>query len=261
MTSTFSITYNSESSDDRGVYVVRRPDIPAPEPIYETYEIPGHDGILMPVDKRYAPLEIDVELNFISTTPNSWGYTYRAVKEWLMGYGLGFQPYNKNKLIFSDDTTHFYKVYYVTILESERTSRRIGSLTAHFVCDPYCYRISGETPIALTAEAQTIYNPSSVTAKPMFAFGIGTGIGTVDIVCNGKTFSFERSPEINMGYAIKTEEGLVLAQKGNETMIWNSHSSGNFEDLYFPRGANVIYSNSGATAVNPDLIYPYWREL
>lgn len=263
MTSTFHMNFKNRTSDSYGLYVVRRPNIPAPEPIYEPYEIPGHDGILMPVDFRYGPIEIDVELNFMSSNPGVWGNAYRAAKNWLTGSG---------SLSFSDDYRWHYHVYMASIVESERTSRRIGSFTAHFVCEPYCYYWTGGTDYEyLTENYISLENQFPITAKPRYEITQAGIRGTVEILVrrgeSTKQFSIETGNPYNF-YKIDCEKGLVIAQMSEysqESILWNKHATGNFEDLYIPNGEIELASSwtpeSEGSYYFKACVYPLWRSL
>ena len=123
----FRVTFNGEDSLQYSIIPVRRPSIPAPEERVEEIEIPGRDGVLTISDGIYKQIVIPVEFNFMSR-PDEWAATYRGAKKWITGNG---------KLVFSDDAGCFYKVLYCKITDTERTSRKIGTFTAEFTCDPY----------------------------------------------------------------------------------------------------------------------------
>lgn len=238
----YCITYNNITSQSLGIEIVRRPDIPAPEPIYEPYVIPGRDGILMPADITYGPLEIDVEMNFIAGTADTVGAAYRAAKNWLSGSG---------ELSFSDDTTVFYRVYQASITEAERTSRRIETFTAHFVCDPYTYFTAGKTAQEYTGSGTGITvvrftNPHSVESHPTYT-AILASAGYVGV--GGNLLTLPRSAVID------TERGIVTDYANGD--IINAETSGNFEDLYLVPGENLI----NLSKVSSLKIVPNWRAL
>lgn len=226
----FYITYNDVTNESFGIKVVRRPAIPAPEPVYEPYTIPGRDGVLMPAEVTYAPIEIDVELNFMSSAPDSWGNTYRQLKKWLSGSG---------QLSFSDDSGWFYKVYSASVIESERTSRRIITCTAHFVCDPYNYATSGQS--SQSGTNLTLQNDYA-KSHPIYTM---TGSGTLTV--NGNTFGVPRA-------AVIDTDKLLVTDRENGDII-NSETTGNIENLFLNSGSNSITSTVTVQVV------PNWRSL
>ena len=57
------IEFNNSIPSDFSMYVVNRPDIPAPEWDIEEIEVPGRDGTLTLDKKRYKNIEITIEFN------------------------------------------------------------------------------------------------------------------------------------------------------------------------------------------------------
>lgn len=226
----YHITYKGVTSASLDIQIVRRPGIPAPEPVYEPYEIPGRDGVLMPADIRYAPIEIDVEMNFM-TAPDGWGDRYRAAKKWLSGSG---------NLSFSDDEGFFYRVYVAGVTEPERTSRRIMTFQAHFVCEPYTYLTSGQSPISGTS--QTLTN-NYATSHPTYTTG---GAGTLTV--NGNSFTVPRA-------AVIDTDKMLVTDAANGDII-NSETTGTFEGLYLMPGSNTIRATSSWLQTVPN-----WRAL
>lgn len=231
----YYITFSGATSASKGIEIVRRPDIPAPEPVYDPYIIPGRDGALMPTDITYGPLEIDVEMNFMSSTPETWGEIFRRAKKWLSGSG---------ELSFSDDGTFFYKVYRASILESERTSRRIGTFTAHFYCDPYNYLASGKQEQSLGSGGQ-LQNQYELS-HPIYTCIV---TGSANLTANGNIFSIPRSAVID------TDKMLVTDYQNGDIM--NGECTGDFEGLYLAPGTNTL-ALTRATSLK---VTPNWRAL
>lgn len=230
----YSITYNNMTSESRGLKIVQRPNTPAPEPLYEPWEIPGRDGVLMPKELTYLPMEFPIRFNFMADFPSSWGSVYRAARRWLLGGSPGAE------LKLSDDSLYFYKVYAVRIEETERQSRLIGAFTAVFICDPFTYLDSGKTSVTVTSSINNIYDIS----HPRY-YVDHTGSWTLTV--NGKTFTGSGRTYID------TDKQIAYDSQNN---LINTSTAGNFEDLYLIRGTNTVSVSSGTL-----LVVPNWRTL
>lgn len=229
----FYTEYRGERDVNHGILTVRRPSIPAPEEIVEENEIPGRNGVLVVRNRKYRPITIPVEFNFLNK-PDSWQDVYRIAKKWLKDSG---------KLRFSDDADHFYKCYYPVITDVERTSRRLGNFTTEFRCDPFCYMDEGEKEIPLTAE---LFNPG-FEASPIYRI---TGEGNCTLTVNGYEFT------ANVGQEIIIDTEKQIAYKNDGTFL-NTDVTGDYERIWLSEGENSLSVSSGFTVS----ITPRWREL
>lgn len=229
----YSITYNDENCLAYRIVPVRRPSVPAPEVRVEETEIPGMDGALVENYGTYGLITIPIEFNFLSR-PLEWMGTYRAVKKWLKGSGW---------LKLGDDRDYLYKVYYVNITDTERTSIRIGSFTAEFVCYPYAYLESGQQEYTA---AEVAYNPYEVS-HPTYLIA---GEGMCTLTVNGKTMT------ANVGQNLTIDTDRMLAYRRDGTMQ-NTAVTGDYTDLYLLEGENSISITSGFSLS----VIPNWRCL
>ena len=229
----YSISFNGIDCLQYGIIPVRRPSIPAPELRVTETTIPGRDGVLTETDGTYSPITIPIEFNFMRGDRN-WGNVFRQAKKWLRGSGW---------LILSDDLLYQYKVYYCKIADTERTSRRIGTFTAEFVCDPYTYVRDGQKEYA---SDDVTDNPYSVS-HPTY---ILSGSGACTLTVNGKTMQ----ATVNGKMTIDTE--LMIAYNA-DGVNQNNLLTGDYEDLYLQEGENTISATSGFTMS----VIPNWRVL
>lgn len=229
----FQVTFKGEDSIKHYIIPVRRPNIPVPEERIEEIEVPGRSGILTISDGVYEQIVIPVEFNFMSR-PDEWGKIFRRAKKWLTGSG---------KLVFSDDAGCFYKVLYCKIADAERTSRRIGTFTAEFTCDPYTYYADGEKEVQIFEE---IYNPGAKCC-PVYRI---TGEGLCTITVNNNTF------RANIGQEIIIDSGLMLTYKNDGTSR-NTDVIGDYKDLWLMPGDNAISATPGFSV----FMKPGWRDL
>lgn len=221
----YHLIWNGTRCLDRGVLVVRRPDIPAPQEEREEYVIPGRDGIVPGKVKRLEPLDFDVQLNFM-TQPDNFGEAFRRIKRWLSGSG---------KLLFSDDLDWFYNVYNVNILESERISRRIGTFTASFRCDPYVYMNAGDRWLDPGECEENYYSP----AAPLYHV---TASGAWTLTVNGNDFTGSGEAYI--------DTDRMIAYNGSGTLI-NTSVVGDYADFLLLEGYNFIEISGGTLKVKP----------
>lgn len=234
----YDISFNDVRASSIGILPVRRPGVPAPESRFEEITIPGRDGSLISFDGVngeiiYNSITISVEFNFWAK-PYRWAEVFRAAKKWIKGSG---------DLILGDDTSFFYKVLSCKISESERTSLRIGTFTAEFLCDPYLYVKDGQREMGI---ADVLYNPYALS-KPIYLI---TGEGMCTLTVN------EKSMTANVGQNLTINTDLMLAYRKDGTMM-NTSVTGDYEDLWLNPGENSITTTSGFSLV----VIPNWRCL
>lgn len=229
----FFTEFKGERDVDHHAITVRRPSIPAPEERIEEIEVPGRNGTLISRDGLYGNIVIPVEFNFMSS-PGDWQEVYRKIKRWLSGSG---------ELRFSDDADMFYKALFCKITDTERTSRRIGNLTAEFTCQPFCYFESGKQEMLLEP---TLYNPGWV-CEPTYRI-LGEGVCTITV--NGNQF------KANVGQEVIIDTERQISYKSDGQML-NADVTGDYTELWLNPGDNVLSASSGFTVI----ITPMWREL
>lgn len=229
----YDISFNDIRASSIGILPVRRPSVPSPEPNYEGIAIPGRDGALIVSEGTYKPITVTVEFNFWKK-PDRWAYAFREAKRWIKGSG---------NLILGDDRDFFYKVLMAKISDTERTSLRIGTFTAEFLCDPYLYVKDGQREMSI---ADVLYNPYALS-KPIYMI---TGEGMCTLTVNGKSVT------ANVGQNLTINTDLMLAYRQDGTMM-NTAVTGDYEDLWLNSGENSITITSGFSLA----IIPNWRCL
>lgn len=229
----YGISFKGKRCEDYGLFVVTRPNIPAPVRDIELIKIPGKSGVMVRDNERYEPIEIQVEFNFLSK-PDKWNETFRDAIRWMSGAG---------ELELSDDGDYFYKVYSVQVSEGERTIKRIGRFTAQFTCDPYAYLKNGKKEYELN---EVLWNPYC-EAEPIYNI---TGEGVCILTVNGKQM------RANVGQNLVIDTGRMIAFRTDGTMQ-NTKVSGDYQDLYLQEGENSIAITSGFTLK----VIPNWRSI
>ena len=229
----YSITYNGKNSWEMRTPVKWRPSIPAPELDQDVIIIPGRDGALMSSVKRYEPIEIEIEFNFLDD-PDRWAEVFRACKKWLSGSGILEQ---------SDDKEYFFRVLKAEITDTERTSQRLGNFTATFLCDPYMYRKDGRVAYDIETVTNNLYDVS----HPIYCIS-GTGDATLTV--NGNTMS------VTVAGKAYIDTDLMIAYDANNANI-STAVAGDYSDFYLQQGTNTIAITSGFGLT----VIPNWRSL
>lgn len=229
----YSITYNGINSWEMRMPVKWRPAIPAPELDQDVIIIPGRDGALMSSIKRYEPIEIEVEFNFLDC-PDMWAERFRAAKKWLSGSGILEQ---------SDDTEYFFRVLKAEITDTERTSQRLGNFSATFLCDPYMYRKDGR----VAYDIETVKNNLYDVCHPIYCI---SGSGSAILTVNGHSMG------VNVTGKAYIDTDLMIAYDSENANI-STAVTGDYSDFYLQNGANTISITPGFNLT----VIPNWRSL
>lgn len=232
----YTITYNNINPEDLGVFVVQRPNIPAPQLRINETIIEGRDGSLITTDGCFDNIEIAIQLNYMSPK-DDWKSTFRKIKSWLLARN------GERRLVLSDDTRYFYKVKNVIIGENERTSYRIGVLTPIFLCEPFEYLESGTDEYEIEDVKLNPYYMS----KPIYKI---TGEGVCTLTVNGNEMT------ANVGQNLTIDTGLMIAYR-EDGMLQNTAVKGDYEGLYLNTGENQINIDGNVSLK----IIPNWRCL
>ena len=232
----YNIIYNGTSARDLGVLIVRRPSSPAPLPKTTSYNIAGRDGSLFESWGLFEDVPVYVEMNFMAPL-NEWENEARKIRQWLLNRE------GSRALFLSDDAAFFRRVKNVDAGEIERTSRRIGTLTPIFTCDPYMYAAAGQNAYAPAAVELNPYMKS----HPIYQI---TGEGMCTLTVNGN----EMTADIGQNLTIDTDR--MIAYRNDGTLM-NTAITGEYEDLYLLSGQNSIEISDGFTMT----VIPQWRTL
>lgn len=229
----FNIIFNNKSSLDLGIEVIKRPVIPSPQPVYNSYSIPGKSGMEYELE-GYEDIEIEVNFNFLDR--ENMYERFLECKRWI-------NSINDNKLIFSDNLGVFYKVNYATITSNERVFKVIGKFTVTFNCEPFAYEFEGQNEIEVNNSA-TVYNYGDFKSKPIIKI---KGEGLITINLNDEII------KVNVGQNIIIDSYLELSYKEDKTPQ-NSNVKGKYPFLRL--GENSISYSGGR--VNSFIIIPNW---
>lgn len=215
-----------------GLYVVRRPSIPAPIKRYKEHEVLGRDGKLYIDLETYDDIVISVELNYISDK-NEWFKDFRKAKRWFLE--------KHHCLKFSDDKEFYRKIKKIEIGNNERNSINIGKFIVSFTLDPYEYLIDGNYYYSVDLLPYNYY----CISHPCYEI---KGEGRCVLTVNGNEMI------VNVGQNVIIDTDLRIAYR-IDGVSNNTNVSGNYEDFYLNHGTNQIGISDGFELK----IKPNWR--
>lgn len=228
----YSCILNNIKSDDIGVYVKNRINIPQANLLFNEIEVKNRDGLIYE-QKRLEDIKVEVSFNFATKTDN-YNSKLREFKTWI------FNSINK-KMTFTDDMEFFYIVKKIEVSNLTRRLKRVFNATVTFTCEPFEYLYSGLDTIE---NFSTIYNNYYIS-MPIYIIE-GSGAGTISV--NSKVIELN----VNDKCTIDTSLGIVL-DKNNKNI--SSSMKGYYQDLYLKEGMNNIsYSNNFTVKCIPN-----WR--
>ncbi len=231
----FYFMLNDDPSYNHKIVVARRPDFPAPRPRYTDTNVPGVDGSYTEFDGTYGDIDVNIEMNYI-TSPSNWHSAWREIKRYLLNGGI-------RELQLSDDLSFYYVCKKVILDTNEREFVNTAAFTATFTLAPYEYLVSGKEkyPYELCK-----FNQYEICRPTYFI----TGEGMCTLSVNGKEMT------ANVGQNLTINTALQLAYRTDGAMQ-NTQVTGVFTDLYLQSGDNSISITDGF-----DLkIQPNWRCL
>lgn len=229
----FNIIFNNRSSLDLGIEVIKRPEIPSPQPIYNSYDITGKNGKEYEFE-GYEDIEIEIDFNFLDR--ETMYERFLECKRWI-------NTIKDNKLIFSDNLGVFYRVNYATITSNERVFKVIGKFTVTFNCEPFAYEFEGQNEIEVN-NYSTVFNYGDFESKPIIKIN---GEGLVTINLNDEII------KVNVGQNIIINSYLELSYKEDKTPQ-NSNIKGKYPVLKL--GENSISYSGGR--IDSFIIIPNW---
>lgn len=231
----FGIIYNNLNSIELGLYVEKKPSIPAPAKRVETIEIEGRHGSLH-LDKGYGDITITIPFGF--EEKDNFARKCREITSWLR------ITENKN-LRFTDDDEVYYKVKSISMGEFTRNMNTIGRFTCTFVVEPFAYLLEGNNVITITEENNKIYNMGTYESEPYLKI---YGNGNISVIVNYESIHFN---DVRDYIEIDTE--LMQCKKGNYNA--NGDMEGRFP-IFALEENNIRFYKDGVTKIE---IIPRWR--
>lgn len=226
-----TIKFNGIDSKFYNIFVAKQPSVNFAEKNVEDKLVIGRNGSLTIDYNTYKDIEIPID--FIQYSYEIMPRNMTEIRKWLT------TNIKDNKLFLPDSTENgihsYFRVKYVKIGNYQRANsinKRLYKFNATFICEPFQYKNNG---IILDIENRIIKNyiyDSSTIIPSMPIFKI-SGEGLIKLIVNGKEVN------VNVGQKCIIDTKRKVCYKSDGTLI-NSDMQGNYEDLYFSFGENII---------------------
>lgn len=207
-------------TDDYGLKVEDRYEIPTAEKDIEFIEIKGRDGELT---KEYGYKNITLSVSFslnMRWKSESFKSAFRKVKRYIL---------NAKTFAVDDDPEVYYKIKSAQIESAENKIVKFGQFVVNFVLDPFQYEVNN-APISITSQT-TIHNPGYEAEPIMTVHCNGTG----NIYINEQKVTIQN---INGTITIDSEMQNAYRVSGGYVTNLNNHMIGKFPVL--EHGQNTI---------------------
>lgn len=216
MITTFSI--NGVSSSTVGIFLKDEPRLSEAIPVEDVYNIPGRNGDIRVGTGAYQNRTLSMSC-FADADDMSDIYAFLFGNE-------GYQ-----KLILSNDSTHFLLASVTSAPEFQPMLGKLANFSIEFSCKPQRFLVSGETPVQMTdggiIQNQTVFNAlpvASVTISGTGTLTIGNYIVTITDYTGTITIDSSimqaYNGTTNLNAYISCEEFPVLVP-GNNTVSWD----------------------------------------
>ena len=225
------MTYNGKSPSDFDAYLANIPVITHAERKRTTFDIPMRDGLLY-AEEYSGDANIDVTIHL---RDNAIEQKMREVRSWLTGSG---------RLTFSNRTDSFFEVKAINPMEESRKPYDYGRYTASMILYPYEFLNSGDEE--LLAGTDSLENEAEAS-KPLYR--ITGDNGTYILTVNGESVSVKITD--NRDTYIDTRKVITYQMDGNNKIASNTLMSGDYENLLFKKGENIVTITGADAYVKP----------
>lgn len=228
-------TFGGIDSRDLGIYISGEGVYNAPTHEYEPITIPGRNGDLLGIEKRFS----NVELTYPAFCYGDFATRIAGIRSALLaleGYQRLMDTYNPEE---------YRLAYFPGGTEVEPTSvHDAGNFDLEFICKPQRFLVVGEQAVTIEAGGTTLVNPTGFVALPqIYAVGYGViRVGSQAITINDTYDSVTIDSDIMDCYS-----GL---QNANDAV---SFSNNDFPVL--PAGSTGISFDSTFSSVT---VTPNW---
>lgn len=154
------------------VKVEKYPDIHAPIRRYNTFSVPGRNGVLHDAEEAFEEIQKTYECYFHADA--FVAETANAVKAWLLS-GKGYQ-----RLIDVYDQEHYHRAAVREEITFSNWMGRYSRFSVNFSCDPRAFLISGDSALELSDSGVVIRSPTRFPSHPtIHIYGSAPGELTV----------------------------------------------------------------------------------
>ena len=218
-------TFGTVTSSTYKCYISGSGTYNAPEREYELIDVPGRDGALVGLEKRF----MNVNVTYPAFIFNNFDTNMAGLRSALLSQ-IGYQELS--------DTYHadeFRKALFTGDIEVDVDHLRAGEFELTFNCKPQRYLVSGKTKTTITSASGSLNNPTMFDSKPLITvFGYG------DMFVNGHKITIAN---VYDSVSIDSEMGDCYsgAYNANHAVTF---ATNNFPVLEpgnnsFTRGANI----------------------
>lgn len=218
--------FNNISSEDY-LMVNKLPPVIKAQKDIKKIEVEGRDGFLTQDNGTYKSIVKPVECTIFNSEDIDF------ICSWLDGSA---------DVIFSNEPDKIYKATIINQVPFEKIAATFHKLIIQFDCQPHKYSVEND-PIILTI-AQTIFNPTNTSSKPIIKI---YGNGNINLNVNSNVVNLT-----NVSGYVTINSELVDAYK--DTLLFNNSMNGEFPELI--KGNNIISWNGAVTKVE---ILTNWR--
>lgn len=231
------IYWNGVSSEDFGIVVEEVPNLNRPSRKYDTYTVPGRNGVIVDQQDAYTNIDRIYKIWFTDRVNRSNAPELsREIAAWL----YSVTGYAKLEDTFEPD---IYRLAYFTGgLNIENHMQIYGMCEISFNCRPERFLQVGGS---FVENPTTLRNPTTFRSKPLIKV---EGSGNVNFTINGQTVTITGLTD----YIYIDSDSMDCYRLSTENM--NSKVTGDFPVLN--PGDNTITKSSGITKLS---IQPrYW---
>lgn len=225
------MTYKEQSPSDFDAYLANIPVITHSEVKRTTFDIPMMDG-LMYADEYRGNASTNVTIHLRDDAVEK---KIREVRSWLTGRG---------RLEFSNREDSYFEVVAITPMEETRKRYDYGRYTATMILYPYEFLNSGDEE--LLAGTDSLENEAE-ESKPLYR--ITGNNGTYILTVNGQSVSVKIAN--NRDTYIDTRKVITYQMDGNNKIASNTLMSGDYENLLFKKGENIVTITGANAYVKP----------
>lgn len=228
------LTFGSISTSSYGCYISGGGTFNAPEREYELIDVPGRDGALVGLEKRF----MNVDVKYPAFIASNFDTNIANLRSALLSQ-VGYQ-----KLTDTYHTDEFRKALFTGDIEVDVDHLRAGQFDLVFNCKPQRFLNSGETKTTITSANGSITNPTLFNSQPLITvFGYG------DLYVNSQKITIE-----NVYDSVSIDSEMVDCYSG----AYNANHAVTFQGNEFPvlvPGANATTKANTITKIE---ITPRW---
>lgn len=229
---------DKKKSTELGIMFEAYPSIKAGQQQKDAVTIPGR-GTLMINTGTYS--DTVITLNFAVTYEGKAAGNIANMCMDAIAYIMDMQ-----EVSFCDSSDYYYMVKNAEISDITQYSDVSAEMTVTLTCEPGAYLFSGKEPRQVASAREEIDNLYS-TSQPVYTI---TGEGVCTLKVNG------HSVMANVAQNLTIDTYRMTAYK-DAGELQNTAISGEYEDLYFRHGTNVVEITDGFKLT----IIPRWRRL